>query len=188
MSTRDLTSAFKTALSATNCFPVFFVELAFSSFTWRFWTGFNETTWNDSTWFGSGSLVSLSNIQESLTPKGRKLKIMVESVSGAALSLALNNTHINQIGKIWFGLLSDSYGSIISEPYLAYEGSLSSASVDFSTREGTMSLSYESELKTLNLITNYKYDNETQQLFYPGDVGFNHVPKVAEWKGYWGVK
>lgn len=188
MATRSLSSAFKTALQATNCFPVFFVEIQLNTTIWRFWTGYNDITWNSLVWYGNGGLVSIANIQEATTPKGRKVKITLEGASGVMLSLILNEAHVNQIGKIYFGLLDANYGSVISDPHLAFEGKLSNVSIEHSSSDCTVDMNYESELIILNTATNYKYDNETQKNFYGWDVGFNHVAQVAEWNGYWGVK
>jgi hypothetical protein len=188
MGSRDLSTAFKAALAATNCYPAFFVELAFKSITWRFWTGYNDIVWNSVTWFGNGALTSLGNIQEAVTPKGRKITIVVESASGVSLALVMNEAHANQAGKVYFGLLTEAYGTVIADPHLAFDGLLSGVSIEHAADRATVSLTYESDLAGLTKTTNYKYDDATQKLFYPGDIGFDHVPQVAEWKGYWGVK
>ncbi len=61
---RDITTAFATALADQQLRPVIFFEGQFATGWVRIWSGIGDVAWNGETWTGAGSLLGLGSIDE----------------------------------------------------------------------------------------------------------------------------
>lgn len=61
---RDITTAFATALADQSLRPVIFFEGQFATGWVRIWSGLGSVNWNGQTWAGAGSLLGLGGIDE----------------------------------------------------------------------------------------------------------------------------
>jgi len=61
---RDITTAFATALADQSLRPVIFFEGQFATGWVRIWSGLGEISWNGQAWAGAGSLLGLGSLDE----------------------------------------------------------------------------------------------------------------------------
>lgn len=182
---RDLTASFVTELTADPCRPRYFFEGVFGGTPLRLWTGKQDITWNSVSWLGNGQLKDVGDITESgdLTP--HELEIQLTGEPSALISIALSSAALNDSGKLYLGFLNSS-SAVIADPYLIFSGLLDNVELEDDPDEATLHLRYESRLIQLDHALNYKYNHETQQVFYSGDMGFEYHEQMENWSGYWG--
>lgn len=89
-------------------------------------------------------------------------------------------TEATAIPQEGFGL------EIVSDPLLIFSGLFDSCTIQESANTSTIGLSYESRAILLNQSRGHRWTHESQQNFFLGDNGFEYVPAVADWRGYWG--
>lgn len=181
---RDLTIAFKDELVAETSSPCFFFEAEFTSTTLRYWTGQGSKTWDGNTWAGDYILdISPTNEEAELSALG--LKVAVAGEPEVLLSIALGQLDRTKKGRIWFGFL-DSSGAVIADPHLFFEGNLDILKLEDSVNTSKLTISYENKAINLSRPKEFRYNSQSQQNFYSSDLGFEYVPQLADWQGYWG--
>lgn len=184
MATRNLTDDLKTALAGTSIKPLLFVELEFASQTYRFWNGRNSKTWDSKTWLGAGFLLRIDEHEESGSDGATELKVVFAGASLVVPSIVLNERQQNRKGRFWFGL--EESGSVVADPYLFFVGYLNTVEMPSSSDTYTVTIAYRSRAEVLDRASGQRLTSETQQIYYPEDVGFNHMPAIENWSGFWG--
>ncbi len=182
---RNLTTALKTELAATGFKPICFVEAEFSSGTIRVWTGYGNISWNSQTWTGIGDLGGISEVIEGTALRANNVVLRLSGIPQSMLLKALDEVRSGKPATIWFGAL-DSNGAVVADPFLAFKGLIDTAELIEGAETGTVKVNIESELITLQQPRESRYTDEDQQQKYPGDKGFEYVPKLQEWNVLWG--
>lgn len=184
---RNLTSGMVTALTAGTLRPFFLFQGEFLSSTLCLWDGYGDLSWNGLTWLGNGWFRGQSDLTEDGEIKSDGVDINLNGVPSALVSLILTEaTHASR-GSIWMGCF-DSAGSIVADPYLLFTGALSAPRINDSNDTADIVLSYEDDLIMLNRTKELRYNHESQQSLFPGDLGFIYVAGLANWTGFWGNK
>lgn len=184
---RDLTGGLVTELTAATLRPFFLFEAIFASSTLRLCDGLGTMTWNGHTWLGNGWLQGLSDVSEGneMSPSG--VDIFLSGVPQSLVSLILSEARHSSRGSVWLGCFNSS-GGIVTDPYLLFEGALSSPRIDDSSDEAQVILTYENDLIMLNRSKELRYNQESQQAIFPLDRGFEFVAGIQRWTGFWGYK
>ena len=176
---RTITPAFATALADQSLRPVIFFEGQFATGWVRLWSGLGEVSWNGQTWAGAGSLDETGEVVAGGT---------AISLSGAPLDLvqmAIAEARQGLPGRIWLGLLAEN-GSIIADPVQAFSGRLDVPEIKDDAESCTITISYESRLIDLTVARTWRYTHESQQVLYPGDLGFEYVTAIQDREITWG--
>jgi len=130
MTTRDLTAGMLAAIAAGTVRPLIFYEGQFqaagspSEYAYlRAFTGLGQMTWNGQTWYGGGSMLSISPLEESADVKAVGFTVTFSGVPSSGIEIAVNRAAESQglYGKLWLGLL-DAAGALIADPYLLRRG------------------------------------------------------------------
>lgn len=184
---RDLTGDTVTELTGATFRPFFLFEGIFSSSTLRLWSGFGDLSWDGHTWLGNGWLQGLSDISEGNEISSTGADILLSGVPQSLVSLILSESQHSSRGSVWLGCF-DSSGDIVADPYLLFEGVLSSPRIDDSSDQAQVVLTYENDLIMLNRAKELRYNQESQQAIFPTDRGFEYVAGIQKWTGFWGYK
>lgn len=183
---RNLTSEMATALANGTVSPFFLFRGEFLSSTICLWDGIGDLSWDGQIWLGNGWLRGQSDITEDGEIKSDGVDITLNGVPAALVSLILSEaTHASR-GSVWIGCFDGN--DIIEDPYLLFTGALSAPRINDSNDTADIILSYEDDLIMLNRTKELRYNHESQQSLFPGDLGFAYVAGLANWTGFWGNK
>lgn len=185
--TRNLTSEVQDAIESDYVRPFFLYEGVFASSTLRLWSGTGDLTWNSQTWLGNGWFAGIPVVPENNEIRSNGINVVLNGVPQALVSLILSEARHSSTGRLWLGLFDDN-GDIIEDPYLLFEGKLSSPRIDDSADGSEINLSYEDSLIVLQRASELRYNHESQQTLFPGDLGFAYVAGLQNWSGFWGKK
>ena len=103
------------------------------------------------------------------------------------MSLVLSDVKMGQPAKVWFGFLT-SAGAVVSTPYLLFSGLFDTAEIDENDQSPEIVLRYETKLIELERGKTFRYTTDSQRIFNATDRGFEYVPTIQDWNGYWGPK
>lgn len=181
---RDLTSGMSTQVAAATSEPILLFEGVFASGTVRFWTGIGNLSWNGQTWTGSGDLIGLSPMTETVEVRANGLTVSLPGIPSTLVSLILGDARSGRAGTVYLAFLSG--GSIVADPTPAWIGRLDVPTIEDAGDTSTISISYESELIDLERTRERRYTPEDQAIEYPGDLGFDFVASLQDAEITWG--
>jgi len=181
---RGVTSALNTELTASELEPFFLIDLEFDSGALYFWTGITPLTFNGNEYIGAGNLLGISPIAETSEIRAVGVNLSLSAIPASLISIALTEAYQGQPVKIRFGALSS--GSIVSDPYLIFDGRMDVMTIDDAGQDASISLSAESRLIDLERPRIRRYTPEDQKAEHPGDTGMDFVPKIQDTSVQWG--
>lgn len=183
---RNFTALQLAQIQAAAKRPALFFEAQYTGGFIRAWSGIGPFSWNGFTWAGVGDLLSFSPVVEDTGTTAQGFKVTLSGVPTATVSANIGQARRGFSGKAWLGFL-DASGAVIADPYLFASGQLDQPEIDETAIAPAISVSYENRLISLERARERRFDNEDQQIDFPGDLGFAYVPSVQDWDGGWGI-
>jgi hypothetical protein len=185
---RDLSSAMQTELAAQKLTPVMFFEGEWTAGFLRFWTGIGTITWGGKTWTGAGNVLGISPIEETTQLRAAGVRVSLSGMSQDIIATVLQYAAYGRSGSIWLGCLAGDSGTLVSDPYLMFQGNLDVPSIEETGDTCQISVSYESRLIDLERASDRRWTQDDQQIAYPGDKGFEFMAKMVDKTVTWGGK
>lgn len=181
---RDLTSAAQTAAEAGHVNFVYLARLDFDGGLVAVNSGISSYSFNGDTYTGIGSLGSVDVINEGAEIEPYGIELSLTGVDPSLISISLSEDYQGRSAKLYLGLLDSDY-LLIDDPVLLFDGRMDYMQV-FVGDTGEIKLRAESRLVDWNKARVRRYNNEDQQDRYPGDKGFEFVPKMVDANLRWG--
>ena len=182
---RSLTTAFQNQLSASTLEPFFAIKLNFDSGDLRLWTGYGEITVASETYTGGGQLLNISPVEETVEIAAKGITMSLNGIDASLVSLALTENYQTRSAKVYLGFISS--GSVVSDPYLAFDGRMDVLSIDDSGETANLTMTAESRLIDLERARERRYTSDDQKLRHPTDTGFDFVASLQEKEIAWGT-
>lgn len=183
---RSLSAGVRTAIAASVIRPAYLVSLEFGVTTVLYLSDrARSISWNSKTWQGNGWLRPIRTFQETSEVRATGCEITLTGDVTEIVALCLNDARLSNKGTVYLGFL-DANEDLIADPYLVFRGTLDVPTIVNNGGELTITLSYESELRGLDRQNEFRYTDQSQQAIYPGDKGFEYVPLMEKWDGFWG--
>lgn len=182
---RNLSNDFITALESNKINPVVFFSCEFGASTYHFTNARNDIIWDGKTFLGNGYLVGIPDSVETSEAGSGTMSVVLMGQPLDLISLALNNLKHDQIGELYLALLDDDR-NVIDDPHMIFRGNLDDVQIQDGADTATITLIYQTVLSILNRASNLRYNQRTQQIYYPTDIGFEYMEKLTDWTGYWG--
>ena len=186
---RDITSAFNTAIISKVVRPLMAVELEFSDGTLRMWNGYGDITMtaggSSKTFTGAGDLLGISEIEESDILSMSGVTLTLSGIKSSLISTALSAQYTNRNGAIYLGLF-DASANVIADVYTAFKGKMDVLNISEGQQTTIVQLKLESRLISFEKAANRMYTYEDQQVDYPNDLGFEFIPDLQDKEIIWG--
>lgn len=183
---RDLTAGVLAAIQAADVSPILLFEGEFADGTVRLWTGVGDLTWNSQTWNGAGSLIGMAAVEETDRVEARGVTVSLSGVPTELVSAAIDGARQGLPGRVWLGFL-DAAGAVIADPVQVYTGRLDVPEIADGADTCTVALTYEGRLIDMTRPREFRYTDESQQVLYPGDRGFEYVAAIQGREITWGL-
>ena len=110
---RNITSAFKTAITNKVVRPIMAVELDFSDGVLKMWNGYGDLTMtaggSSKTFTGQGDLLGITGVEESSTLSMSGVTLTLAGIKSSLISTALSAGYTNRNGAIYFGLFDFNF-------------------------------------------------------------------------------
>lgn len=181
---RTTTGAIDTALAGGNVPLILFVEMDFPSGFLRVNNSGQNFDWGGYTWIGVGALGSIDQITEASDLSAQGLGFSISGVPTEYISTALGQKYQGRSCKVWFAPL-DSNHQVIADPIGSFNYRMDTMDIELG-QTATIRVSAESRLVDWERNNVSRYTDEEQQRLYPGDLGLQFVPQMAEKEIRWG--
>jgi hypothetical protein len=173
---REIDSATITALNSDNLNLANLVQMDFS-------TPIKLTDWArdvsalSTTFDSSSDLLEIDQFTESSEVQVNSSTLVFSGVSQTFVALFLTNDYMDVRTRIWKAVLDNS-DAVIGSPILVFDGRIASYSMEDSDNTSTVSVEVASHWKDFDLHNGRKTNHNTQQLYFPGDRGFEFASET----------
>ena len=166
---------------------IFLLEGHFLTSTLYLWTGVGELEWAGKTWLGGGSLIGISQAKESSDLTAIGLTVSLSGIDEALISAALQELRQGQTCRVYIAAYSwYPERALLSIPYCFFDGRVDVPTIDDGADSAVVSLQLENRLIDFERERVRFYDPQTQNVFFPGDRGFDYVASLQDQKIFWG--
>ena len=134
---------------------------------------FKDITYSGNNYIGASSLLSFSDIEETVEVMVSKVTISLSGVDKVWIGKVLTKEYIDRTVKIYTAFLDSAY-ELISNPVLIFEGRIDQPTIseEWSSGKSIVSLSVRNTGRHTN--------NEEQQIFFAGDKGFEFASEIVK--------
>lgn len=182
---RDLTSSFKTAITAGTVKPVVLIEAVFDSETIRFWNGIGTFTYGGNNYTGAGYLLKVSDVVETQNVEARGAEFELNGIPSSLIAIALAEDYQGRTITQTFAAL-DSSNAVIADPYMFFSGKCDVMTIDEGGKTASIRMTAESDLIALARVNERRRTPEDQKLTYTGDTFFDQVAALQSKDIVWG--
>jgi len=184
---RDLTVGMASALTDAVVRPAVFVEGEFTGGTLNLWTGIGDLVWDGKTWTGVGTLLGVSEVEETDEIKAGGVTFTLSAVKTSQIALALSEVRRGQTGRAWLALLTEA-GQVIADPKILFRGTLDTCVVQDEGETSTIALTYEHALIDLERPREARYTSQEQRRRYPDDPSLDAISALQDAQIPWGFR
>lgn len=188
MADRNATEAVIAELGKSKNQPFHLVEVGFDSTPVYATDAWRNITWNGHTYTALGHFMSFSDIEETSELQVANLTAQLSGVDQSLISAVLTENYIDRPLKIYKGFLNDSM-QVIADPILIFEGRMDSPVIEENPDDGTCTVAVTATNAWVDFerLSGRHTNHEEQQLFFPGDKGFEFASEVMK-EILWGRK
>lgn len=188
MSSRDLGTDLSTETKKPAFMPLFLAEFIFDSGPVRLWTGIGELVWGGETYLGSGTLLSISDIEEKQEAEANGVAFNLTGVPSWIVSLALQENYQGRPVRLWFTALEEFTRALVGTPNLVFGGNMDVMEHTDTGETANITLTVENRMAILKQKRAFYLTPEDQKRRYAGDLGLDFVPSIIDKELIWGKK
>lgn len=170
--------------STVRPFSLFAIELA--STTLYLSTLDFDLSWDSKTWLGNGQLLDPGELTE-VAESAEGIEIELTGTPAALISVHMQEVRQNKPATVYRGFL-DATRALIVDPVVAFDGIVSHSILSDGADEATLIFTIESALIDADRPRDLRYNHESQQVAYPGDLFFEYGEQLQNASYYWGLK
>jgi len=182
---RTLSADMVTEVTTTQLSPILMASLNFSTPV-NLWTGYGNLSYNSTTYYGLGTLGTISPVEETTDLAARGISMKLSGVPTANVAIALTENYQGRECSVMFGALSPTAGTLISSPVTVFSGRMDVMQISDDGQSAEIIVTAESKLMDFKRPREVRYTDEEQQQLYSGDVGLEFVNDIQEKVVYWG--
>jgi hypothetical protein len=180
--TRSINASTITALQSDAFNMAHLIQLDFT-------TAVKLTDWGrniaalSTTFLSSAHLVGIGDSSESTDIRVNSIDLVLSGVEQTFIALFLTNNYMDVRSRIWKAVL-DSSDAIVGDPFLVFDGRISSYSISDDSGTSEISIEMSSHWKDFELSKGRRTNRNSQQYYFPTDKGLDFsgvIVKNLKW-------
>ena len=173
-------------LAAEHQQIVFSIKLEFDTETIRLHTGAGELTIDSEVYEGAGTLLSISDIEDTAELASSGVTFALSGMNADVLGYALTENYQNRLATMKMGFLSGGTDHVVGAMTI-YVGRMTQINIaDDPIGGSTITLQTENRLIDLRRPSNLRFTKESQNYLHPDDTSLNEVAKLQDLNVMWG--
>lgn len=149
------------------------------------WTGTDDLVINSETYTGAGSLIQISNIEDTIELKSSGMMVTISGMDATVLNYALTENYQNRPITLFLGFTMGGSNEVAGVLTL-FKGRMINMTISDSPDGATIALSAENRLVDLKRPSNLRYTKNSQRYVDSADTGFNRVNSIQDMEIIWG--
>lgn len=188
MATRaGIDSAITSRLGQDHQELFFAVKAEFDTDDILVWTGNDDLVINSETYTGAGSLLSISNVEDTLDLKPTGISIALSGMDADVLNMALTENYQNRDISVFMGFLMGGSNEVAGV-LKVFAGRMMSLDVTDDIDGAVVAVTAENRLIDLERPSNLRYTAESQKFIDSSDTSLNRVQQLQDKQIAWGQK
>lgn len=183
--TRSLTAGMVTEVTGTITRPFVLLKFAFDSGDLNLWSGVGNLVWSGDTYTGAGNLLAISSVTETEEIIANGIEFTISGIASSIIATALSEDYQGRTVTMWRGMF-DSSKAIIADPIKIFSGIMDVMTILESGRTSTITVSAESQLRSLTRPSARKWTAADIKVLRPFDKGFDELPQIQDDPIRWG--
>ena len=148
-------------------------------------TGQGDLVIGGETYLGAGSLLAISDIEDSRELKSAGVTFSISGMDTEVLGYALNENYQNRPISLYMAFVSGGTDDV--DGYLTlYKGRMINIDISDDVNGSNITLQTENRLLDLRRPSNIRYTKESQEYLYAGDTSLDQVNKISQMDIQWG--
>ncbi len=176
---RTITAGMVTEFTASSLRPITLLKFEFDSGDINLWNGVGDLSWSGDTYTGAGNLLGISQIAETEEIIANGVTFTLSGMPSSIISTALSEDYQGRTVSMWRGAV-DSSRAIIADPLLIFQGNMDTMNISESGDTSVVSVTAESELRSLTRPSPRQWTAEDQKAVFPNDNGFDQLPLMQD--------
>lgn len=186
MATRQgIDTAIANRLSQDHNEGFFALKAEFDTDDILIWTGTDDLVIGGETYTGAGSLIQISNIEDTVELKSSGMMVTISGMDSTVLNYALTENYQNRSITLFMGFTMGGANEVAGVLTL-FKGRMTNMTISDSPDGATIALSAENRLIDLKRPSNLRYTKNSQKYIDSTDTGFNRVNKIQDMEIVWG--
>lgn len=183
--TRALTAGMVTEVTGVLIRPIVLIKFEFDSGELNLWSGVGTLSWNGDTYTGGGNALSVGRIRETQDVIANSVDFTISGISSSIISTALSEDYQGRAVTMWYGAF-DSSKAVIADPIKIFAGIMDVMTISESGGTSIITVTAESQLRSLRQPSARKWTPADQKVLYPTDKGFDEVDQIQDDPIRWG--
>jgi hypothetical protein len=163
----------------------FALKAEFDTDTVLIHTGQGDLVIGGETYIGAGTLLAISDIEDSKELKSAGVTFSISGMDAEVLGYALNENYQNRPISLYMAFVSGGTDDV--DGYLTlYKGRMINIDISDDVNGSNITLQTENRLLDLRRPSNIRYTRESQEYLYSGDTSLDQVNKISQMNIEWG--
>jgi len=137
----------------------------------------HDLTYDGDDYEAGGHLLQMSNVTESSDVRVGKYSLQISGVDQSYISILLSQSYINRQVLIYRAALNNN--TIIGDPILLYNGRIDGFTIADGDNSSDITISTASHWSDFEKKAGRKTNNNSQQIFFSGDLGFEFASSTV---------
>lgn len=138
-----------------------------------------DITYRQTQYLASSLLLEIASITESQALQVNDMSLTLSGANQTFISSFLNDPHfINDRVRIYKAVINEN--DVVMGAFLQFDGRISEYAIDEDDSESKVNLTVASHWADFEKENGRKTNNNIQQLYYPGDVGFQYASVIVK--------
>ena len=186
MATRPgIDTAIANRLAADHQNTFFAIKAEFDTSDILLWTGTDDLVINSETYTGAGSLINISNVEDTIELKSSGLMVTISGMDTTVLDYALTENYQNRFITLFMGFQMGGSNEVAGVLTL-FKGRMTNPTINDTADGATISVNAENRLVDLKRPCNLRYTKNSQKFVDTNDTGFNRVNSIQDMEIIWG--
>ena len=184
---RGASPAVLTQMGAAHNEPCHLFELYLDSETVRVTDAYRTITWNGNDYLAVGSFLGFDGVEESATLEVTTARISLSGVAQDVIALLLTNSFIDRRVVIYKAFLNGA--GVIVDPFEMFDGRADAPIISEDPTQGTCTVTLQAAQHWVDFqrLPGRHTNDAEEQIFFPGDKGFEFVSSLANKQIKWGA-
>ena len=184
---RGASSAVIAQLEASANEPCHLFELWLDDETVRATDAYRDITWNGNTYIALGSLLGWNQMEESSVLQVTTTLISLSGVQQDDIALLLTNNFIDRRIVIYKAFVSGA--TVLVDPLEIFDGRCDAPVIEEDPTQNTCTVTLSAAQHWIDFkrLPGRHTNDAEEQVFFPGDKGFEFIPSLANQKIKWGA-